>query len=86
VDNNLGVCPDGDLLSSVEVTKEDPLTITYTIRPEAVWSDGAPVSCKDFYLQWLAATSVAEDAAGAKAFDPASSTGYEQMQAPVCSA
>lgn len=86
VDNELGVCVDGDVMSSVEITSEDPLTIRYTIRPEAVWSDGTAVSCKDFYLAWLAATSSAKNAAGAAAFDPASSTGYDQMQPPECSA
>jgi peptide/nickel transport system substrate-binding protein len=86
VDNKLGVCVDGDLLTSVEVTEEDPLTISYTIRPEAVWSDGEPVSCKDFYLAWLAATSQAKNSAGAQAFDPAGTTGYNQMQPPECSA
>jgi len=85
IDSNLGVCPDGDLLTSVEQTSTDPLTIVYKIRPEAVWSDGTPVSCKDFYLPWLAANSKAKGSGGTLAFDPVTVTGYDQMKAPACS-
>jgi peptide/nickel transport system substrate-binding protein len=37
-----------DLVSSVEFTTKPPFTLTYHIRPEARWSDGVPVSAKDF--------------------------------------
>jgi ABC-type transport system substrate-binding protein len=36
-----------DLVSKVEFTTKPP-TLTYHIRPEARWSDGVPVSAKDF--------------------------------------
>ncbi|WP_375430417.1 ABC transporter family substrate-binding protein [uncultured Friedmanniella sp.] len=85
VDSNLGVCVDGDVMSSVTEASTDPLSIVYKIRPDAVWSDGKPVSCHDFYLAWLASASAAKSKDGAPAFDPASSTGYDQMKAPVCS-
>ena len=80
---------DKDLMTSVEQTSTSPQTIVYKINPKAVWSDGTPVSCKDFYLQWLAANSkaTAPGANGqpAPSFDPAGTVGYDQMQAPVCS-
>jgi peptide/nickel transport system substrate-binding protein len=36
------------LVSDVEYTTEPPITLTYSIRPEARWSDGVPVSAADF--------------------------------------
>ena len=84
IDSNLDTCVDGDLLTSVEQTKDDPLTITYKIKPEAVWSDGQPLSCKDFYLAYLAGASKATTK-GAPAFDPATTLGYDQMKPPTCS-
>jgi peptide/nickel transport system substrate-binding protein len=85
VDSNLGVCVDSDVMTSVEQTSTSPLTIVYKIKPEAVWSDGKPVDCSDFYMAWLASASTAKGKGGAAAFDPASTTGYDQMKAPVCS-
>jgi peptide/nickel transport system substrate-binding protein len=85
VDSALGVCVDSDVMTSVTQTSESPLTIEYKIRPEAVWSDGKPVDCSDFYLAWLASTSQAKSKGGAAAFDPATTAGYDQMKAPVCS-
>jgi len=80
---------DGDLMASIEQTSTSPQTVVYKINPKAVWSDGTPVSCKDFYLQWLAANSKAttpgEGGAAVPSFDPASTTGYDQMEAPTCS-
>ena len=43
-----------DYFSSIEVTKEDPLTITYTVNPKAVWSDGRPLGAEDFAGMWKA--------------------------------
>jgi peptide/nickel transport system substrate-binding protein len=80
---------DNDLMTSIEQTSTSPQTVVYKINPKAVWSDGTPISCKDFYLQWLQANSKATtagaDGTPAPSFDPASTTGYDQMNAPVCS-
>src|SRR5580765_5354592 len=84
VDSSTAVCTDGDLLASVTETSQSPLTVQFKIKPEAVWSDGVPVSCHDFYLQWLAAVSKAT-LKGNPAFDPAATTGFDQMDAPACS-
>ncbi len=83
---------DSNLLVSADVTSEDPQVVTYVINPDAVWSDGAPIDCSDFYLQWIASNgtlkrqndngSVATDAtSGAELllFDPAGTTGFEQI-------
>lgn len=84
VDSNYSVCVDGDVMDSVEQTATSPLTIVYKIKSDAVWSDGQPVSCHDFYLSWLQGASKAVGKAG-PAFDPATTAGYDQMKAPVCS-
>jgi peptide/nickel transport system substrate-binding protein len=44
-----------DLVSSVAVTR-NPFTLTYRIRPEARWSDGAPVTAQDFVFTYQALT------------------------------
>lgn len=36
------------LVSGVDVTRKPPFTLTYHIRPEARWSDGRPVTSRDF--------------------------------------
>jgi peptide/nickel transport system substrate-binding protein len=41
-----------DLLASAEQTSTSPQTIVYEIKPEAVWSDGTPITADDFTFQW----------------------------------
>jgi peptide/nickel transport system substrate-binding protein len=36
------------LVSTVEYTRKPPFALTYHIRPEARWSDGVPVTSRDF--------------------------------------
>jgi len=53
--------PDFSLAPSViegeaEIT-EDPFSVTYTIREEAVWNDGTPVSADDFVFTWETLTN-----------------------------
>jgi peptide/nickel transport system substrate-binding protein len=36
------------LVSRVDYTRRQPFTLTYHIRPEARWSDGVPVTARDF--------------------------------------
>ncbi len=49
--------PDGsttlntDYFTSIELTKTDPQVVTYTINPEAVWSDGTPITREDIAAQ-----------------------------------
>ena len=52
--------PDGawqwnrDLLATdPEITSTDPQTMVYELRPEAVWSDGTPISVDDFRYTWF---------------------------------
>ena len=41
-----------NLVSQVRVTTKKPFTLTYNIRPEARWSDGNPVTARDFVFTW----------------------------------
>lgn len=43
---------DPTLLVSAEVTGEDPFTVTYKIRPEAAWTDNAPIGADDYWYLW----------------------------------
>ncbi|GAB3012485.1 monoacyl phosphatidylinositol tetramannoside-binding protein LpqW [Mycobacterium bourgelatii] len=43
---------DPTLLVSAEVTNEKPFTVTYKIRPEAQWTDNAPIAADDFWYLW----------------------------------
>ncbi|GJN99568.1 putative monoacyl phosphatidylinositol tetramannoside-binding protein LpqW [Mycobacterium marinum] len=43
---------DPTLLVSAEVTSQSPFTVTYKIRPEAQWTDNAPIAADDFWYLW----------------------------------
>ncbi|MEV3902186.1 ABC transporter family substrate-binding protein [Mycobacterium sp. NPDC050551] len=43
---------DTALLESAEVTNRNPFTVTYTIKPEAQWTDNAPVAADDYWYLW----------------------------------
>lgn len=40
--------PDPTLVESAEVTAQQPFTVSYQLRREASWSDGAPIAAEDF--------------------------------------
>jgi ABC-type transport system substrate-binding protein len=43
---------DPTLLESADVTSEGPFTVTYKIRPEAQWTDNAPIAADDYWYLW----------------------------------
>jgi ABC-type transport system substrate-binding protein len=43
---------DPTLLVSAGVTSQNPFTVTYKIRPEAQWTDNAPIAADDFWYLW----------------------------------
>jgi ABC-type transport system substrate-binding protein len=43
---------DPTLLLSAAVTNNSPFTVTYKIRPEASWTDNAPIAADDFWYLW----------------------------------
>ncbi len=88
---------DSDLMVSAEVVSEEPEVIEYKVNPEAVWSDGDPIDCDDFYLQWIASNGtlteldnagkpvVDETGAEVLLFAPAATTGFEDIGEIECS-
>src|SRR6202012_1690194 len=65
---------DTDYFSSVELTETNPQVVTYTINPEATWSDGTPLSWEDIASQ-IHATSGAD-----KNFAIAGTNGSERVK------
>jgi peptide/nickel transport system substrate-binding protein len=55
-----------------KIIKDDPQTIQYKIKPEAVWNDGTPMTAKDFIMYWKFTNGEA-----CPDCTPASTTGYE---------
>ncbi len=43
---------DPTLLVSADVTNQNPFTVAYKIRPEAQWTDNAPIGADDFWYLW----------------------------------
>src|SRR5215475_9493122 len=66
-----------DLVTSAEQTTASPQTIVYKINPNAVWSDGTPITAADFDFAWRF-----ENGVDCKPADcpVASTTGYDQIQ------
>jgi len=69
--------PDDALLLSAEVTDESPFTITYRLRDEAQWSDGAPIAAEDFRYLWrqMVTQPGVVDPAGYRLIDDVRSSG-----------
>jgi peptide/nickel transport system substrate-binding protein len=69
---------------------DDPLTVTYTIDDEAVWSDGVPIDCDDAMLAWAARSgsypSGQPDATGKDVdiFTPSNTNGFAHIEKPTC--
>jgi peptide/nickel transport system substrate-binding protein len=62
-----------DYLTSVELTSQNPQVVTYRINPKARWSDGTPLSWRDFAAQ-------ADSLSGQhKDFLVATTAGYEDV-------
>jgi len=40
------------LTGDAELTTDPKQTVTYSINPDAVWSDGEPITCDDFEYTW----------------------------------
>lgn len=44
-----------------EVVSQDPFTVRWTINPDAVWSDGTPVSSDDLEYYWQSCNGVVDE-------------------------
>lgn len=48
---------DTDVVQQAEVTGLSPQTVVYQLNPQAVWSDGVPITAADFVATWRAEES-----------------------------
>lgn len=70
-----------EVVTSATVVKTNPQTIVYRINPKAVWSDGVPISAADFIYNWqVQSGNPAFKDLGGKPFQPAATTGYNQIK------
>ncbi|MEV6928859.1 ABC transporter family substrate-binding protein [Dactylosporangium sp. NPDC051485] len=69
-----------DLVSSADITNQTPETIVYKIRPDAVWSDGVPITADDFILTWKQNSG---NPAHCTTCVPASAAGYDLIKSIV---
>ena len=63
-----------DYFTGIELTSEDPQTITYDINEDATWSDGTPITAEDFIAQWEALNGTNTE------YNVSSTTGYDQIE------
>jgi len=68
-----GLRPDPNYLVSAALTSTAPQVITYTLNPRATWSDGIPITWRDFEAQWKTRNG------SNPAFQVASKTGYQDI-------
>ncbi len=68
-------------VTSAKVVTTNPQTVVYQINPKATWSDGVPITAKDFIYNWEAQSGNPKyKDVGGKAFIPVSTTGYSQIK------
>ncbi|WP_072801937.1 ABC transporter substrate-binding protein [Rhodococcoides yunnanense] len=84
--------PEGEALAdndigSATVVPAESLTVRYVIAPQAVYSDGVPMTCDDLVLTW--ASNSGRFVAGENdlpLFDAASTAGYRDIDTVDCTA
>jgi peptide/nickel transport system substrate-binding protein len=70
-----GLVRNPDYLTSADVTTTPQQTVTYWINPKARWSNGQPITWRDFAAQWQALSGQNPE------YQAASTTGYEDIEA-----
>jgi peptide/nickel transport system substrate-binding protein len=88
-----------ELIDSATVVSADPQVIEYQINADAVWSDGDPVDCAEFYFTWKAyngltkqldadgnvVTDPEDDTVELTLFEVTGDTGYKDIESLECS-
>jgi peptide/nickel transport system substrate-binding protein len=67
-----------ETFASADLTNTNPQTVVYKIKPEAKWSDGAPIDKSDFEYFWKA-----QNGKDCPTCDILGTTGYDQIQSIV---
>jgi len=81
IPNTLTPQLDTNYVTSATVTSTSPQTVVYQINPKAVWSDGVPFNAADFIYNYQANSGNPKYTdVGGKAFEPASTSGYNQVK------
>ncbi|HEX4356930.1 MAG TPA: ABC transporter family substrate-binding protein [Pseudonocardia sp.] len=62
-----------DYATSAELTSTDPQVVTYTINPKANWSDGSPITWRDFEAYWRSSNGTNP------AYQTSGTTGYSDI-------
>lgn len=70
---------DSAVITQAEVVSTKPQTVVYTINPDAVWSDGVPISAADFEYAWREQRGQLPDGTGSST-DVASTLGYSRIK------
>jgi peptide/nickel transport system substrate-binding protein len=80
LDNNGQPQLDQAFVSSATETSQSPQTVVYRINSKAAWSDGTPITYKDFVYNWEAhsGSPAYRDVNGA-AFTPGQTLGYDDI-------
>lgn len=68
-----GLSLNRDYLTSAEVTSSSPQVVTYTINPKAVWTDGTPITWRDFEAYWRSQNGTDP------AYQTSGTTGYQDI-------
>lgn len=89
---------EAEFLDAANVVSADPQVIEYVINPAAVWSDGDPIDCNDFFFDWSVQRGVykqldadgnpvvdEETEAELDLFEVAGTGGYEDIESVECS-
>ena len=70
----------GSLLTSATEVSSSPQTVVYHINPLAVWSNGIPITYRDFVYNWEAQSGrAAFREAGGAAYTPLNQRGYDDI-------
>ncbi len=69
-----------DLLTSAELTNQNPQTVVYKIKADAVWSDGTAISAEDFTFMWKMNSGKKEHCSECT---PASTSGWDLVKSIV---
>jgi peptide/nickel transport system substrate-binding protein len=89
---------EAELMDAVNVLSDDPQVIEYVINADAVWSDGDPIDCAEFYFQWASGNGsvkqldadgnvVVDEESGSELdlFQVAGTGGWEDIESIECS-